>query len=386
VSTRWAILTGEYPPQSGGVSDYSRLLAQELAAAGDEVLVYAPPEARPTPRDRGVSVERLADHFGPRGLVQLDSHLHRSRPDRILIQYVPHAFGWKAMNVPFAAWVAGRAERHAPVWVMFHEVAFPLLWRPPQHALLCAVTRLMARLLAGAAERIFSSIVGWAPVLRRLCPMSTPAEWLPVPSNIPSHPGIPAVRSAPGTVIGYFGTFGPATTQLLEPALVSLLRRPDRTALLLGRGGIAYREGLAGRRPELAGRLVALGELPPEEIAMRLRGCDVLLQPFSDGISTRRTSAMAGLANGAPLASNLGALSEPMWSTLECVSLAKTPDAAELSAAVERVLSLSPEERAALGRRSAELYRSRFGIENTIRSLREEPAGERIFRPSHRLR
>ena len=42
--TRWAILTGEYPPQAGGVSDYTRLVAEGLAAVGDEVAVYAPPQ------------------------------------------------------------------------------------------------------------------------------------------------------------------------------------------------------------------------------------------------------------------------------------------------------------------------------------------------------
>jgi hypothetical protein len=33
----WAILTGEYPPQAGGVSDYTRLVARGLAECGDRV-------------------------------------------------------------------------------------------------------------------------------------------------------------------------------------------------------------------------------------------------------------------------------------------------------------------------------------------------------------
>ena len=39
---QWHILTGEYPPQPGGVSDYTRMVAEGLAAAGDEVVVWAP--------------------------------------------------------------------------------------------------------------------------------------------------------------------------------------------------------------------------------------------------------------------------------------------------------------------------------------------------------
>lgn len=110
--TRWAILTGEYPPQSGGVSDYTRLVAEGLAASGDEVAVYAPPQQiGPDPDCPGVQVRRLPDRFGLRGLRRLDRELANERPGRILVQYVPHAFGMKAMNLPFAAWVALRARR-----------------------------------------------------------------------------------------------------------------------------------------------------------------------------------------------------------------------------------------------------------------------------------
>ncbi len=42
----WQIVTGEYPPQPGGVSDYTRLVARGLAGAGDRVEVWAPPCGR----------------------------------------------------------------------------------------------------------------------------------------------------------------------------------------------------------------------------------------------------------------------------------------------------------------------------------------------------
>src|SRR5688572_25550617 len=103
MTTRWAIVTGEYPPQSGGVADYTALVARGLADAGDAVAVYAPRHSRGGDDSPGVPVVRLPDHFGPRGLLALDAALARGpRPDRILIQYVPHAYGWKAMNLPFA--------------------------------------------------------------------------------------------------------------------------------------------------------------------------------------------------------------------------------------------------------------------------------------------
>src|SRR5262249_5603390 len=166
------VLTGEYPPNAGGASDYTRIVARGLAAAGDDVRVYAPPCRGPAdPADSGVGVHRLPGRFGPRSLLALAQLLARSpRPDRVVVHYVPHAFGFKAMNLPFALWVSCRLRRIAPVWVMFHEVVFPFRWRPPTHALLGSVTRVMARLIAGAAERVFVSIPAWESLLTRLCP------------------------------------------------------------------------------------------------------------------------------------------------------------------------------------------------------------------------
>ena len=64
--TTWAVVTGEYPPQPGGVSNYTRQVCGGLAAAGDRVTVFAPPCRPPSVSDNGVSVVRLPDHFGRR--------------------------------------------------------------------------------------------------------------------------------------------------------------------------------------------------------------------------------------------------------------------------------------------------------------------------------
>jgi glycosyltransferase involved in cell wall biosynthesis len=275
------------------------------------------------------------------------------------------------MNVPFAIWVATRARRHAPIWVMFHEVAFPFHWRPVTHALLGTVTRAMARLVAGAADRVFSSIAAWGPLIQRLCPRAKKAEWLPIPSNLLEDRSIAAIRTSSGITIGHFGTYGPSTVQLLEPALISLLGASNRKAVLLGRGCVAFRDRFVAQYSSLADRLVSLGELPANELAAQLKGCDVLLQPFIDGISSRRTSVMACLSNGVPLVSNLGELSEPLWADLGCIGLAQRPNAVELITATEAILSMTPVERAAMGQRAAMEYRTRFSIENTISRLRD---------------
>ena len=378
---RWAILTGEYPPQTGGVSDYTRLVAEGLAAVRDEVAVYAPPRGiGPDSAPPGVRVRRLPDRFGLRGLRWLDRELARDRPDRILLQYVPHAFGLKAMNLPFAAWVAARAGRVAPLWVMFHEVAFPFVRRPLRHNLVAVVNRVMARAVAGAADRVLVSIPSWGQLLCQICPRARSAEWLPVPCSVATGADTGAVATVrfcyaldpASPLVGHFGTFGRLITDLLEPAIVGLLRTDPRArVLLIGRGSERYHSQVGVAQPDLAGRVTGTGELTPAEVAAHLRACDTLLQPYPDGVSSRRTSVMAGLANRVPVVTNLGALSEPLWAASTGVTVVPGPDPAALTAAAVEVLALPSESRLALGARGAELYRREFSLERTIGRLRE---------------
>ena len=83
-----------------------------------------------------------------------------STQERLVVQYAPHAFGLKAMNVPFCLWLLSMRSR-AP-WVMFHEVAFPFTRKQPaRHRALATVTHVMASIVAAAADRIFVSIPAW---------------------------------------------------------------------------------------------------------------------------------------------------------------------------------------------------------------------------------
>ncbi len=55
----WHIITGEYPPAIGGVSSYTQLVAEGLAAAGDAVHVWCPGETETGGGDaNGVTVHR----------------------------------------------------------------------------------------------------------------------------------------------------------------------------------------------------------------------------------------------------------------------------------------------------------------------------------------
>jgi glycosyltransferase involved in cell wall biosynthesis len=130
---------------------------------------------------------------------------------------------------------------------------------------------------------------------------------------------------------------------------------------------------LGERHPQIAARSWASGRLDPAAISSALRACDVLIQPYPDGITTRRTSAMAGLQHGIPTVTTAGTLTEAIWAESRAVALAPVNDAAAFAAAVAGLLGDSTAAQA-LGRRGADLYERHFSLERTIAVLRAGPA------------
>ena len=242
----WHLVTGEYPPDLGGVTDYSVRLSPVHSPIPRLGCMSGEPGTSQAHPHRWAG---LGSTGSPVGLVCMERSLdHFPGPRTILIQYVPHAFGWKAMNLPFVAWVLiRRVRRRDHVRVMFHEVACPWVRRPMRHNVLAAVHRVMAAVMLRACTRAYVAIPGWVPLLRRLGAGRVPIAWTPVPSDVPGEASTPAVaarraeltRGHPTAQVAcHFGTYGPSVTRDLGPVLRELLsRRPDIRALLLGAGG-----------------------------------------------------------------------------------------------------------------------------------------------------
>jgi glycosyltransferase involved in cell wall biosynthesis len=371
----WNILTGEYPPQRGGVSTYTQQVARGLADAGDRVIVWAPQVDGAGSNDRDVTVRRLPDTFGRRSLKILTSEFDR-KPSRILVQYVPHAFGWKGANLPFCHWLASRSRDR--IWIMFHEVgvSFDAAQSPLLNALAVA-NRIMARLAVRSAERAFISIPGWRPMLQ---PFATGKhamtfEWLPVPSGmavVGDTARVDAVRAQVGSghpIVGHFGTHPASIRMRLAEVIVRLAATTDCRVLLIGPRGTQLRDELIAGAPALRARLFATGPLSAADVSAHITACDVMLQPYPDGISTRRTSAMAALAHGVAVVTTLGWLTEPMWRAADAVMLAPAEDGAALADGV-RTLLMSETRRAQLAEAGRRLYDTSFDVRHTIAVLR----------------
>jgi glycosyltransferase involved in cell wall biosynthesis len=370
----WHIVTGEYPPECGGVGDYTRLVACGLADAGDVVTVWTPSARRAAPADCGVTIRLLPDRYGLRSLRLLSRELDPRATTRILVQYVPHAFGFKGGNLPFCVWLwLRRGDRP---WVMFHEVAYPLeAGAPLRRRALAVVNRMMARLVSRAAQRAFVSIPAWRPEIQALADPDTSIEWLPVPSTLPVVDDPLATRAVRERyagrrpLLGTFGTFGSQLREQLRRCLPAIAAASDTAILLLGRDSRLMADELTAEHPQLAERIGSTGSLTTEELSVHVGACDVMLQPYPDGVSTRRTSAMAALAHERALVTTTGALTEAFWALDHAAVLVPADDPSALAEAAVNLLA-DPARRASLGARALALYRGRFDVAHTVKALR----------------
>jgi glycosyltransferase involved in cell wall biosynthesis len=378
VSRCWAFITGEYPPQPGGVSDYTRQVAEALVAAGDEVHVFAPPCSQPDLSNQKVRVHRLSGRYSLPDLRALGQHLNRlPRRTGLVVQYVPQGFGCHGANLPLCGWLLAR--RRERLTVMVHEVAVDV---GPHESLrlnlLGILQRIMAGLLLLAADRRFIAIPGWRNRLRPVNWVRAKLEWLPIPSNVATtvdQEQVRLVRNRYGIpadvpLLGHFGTFH-QSAPLLESILPPMTEQISRCHwLLIGPRSQEFAADVMTRHPTAAGRLHATGRLSAVEVSQCLVACDVAVQPYTDGLSSRRGSTMASLALGVPVVSNRGHSTEEFWDSEGAVFIPADSGPEAFATAAIRILA-DTQLRAELSRRAADIYDRRFSLRHTVTRLRD---------------
>jgi glycosyltransferase involved in cell wall biosynthesis len=376
----WHLITSEYPPQPGGVSDYTFGVAAGLADEGDEVHVWCPANSGSQPQAPGVVVHRDLGSIRPADLRRLGRKLDRfPAPRRILVQWVPHGYGYRSMNVGFCFWLWNRARRRGDrVEIMLHEPYLRFRLGSFRQSAAALAHRLMTMILLQTTERVWTAIPKWEPLWRPYALGRKVAfQWLPIPSSIPivaSEIGATSVprREDAGEwiLIGHFGTYGPSVTDLLEPILLALAGDTVKQRfVLMGIGSKEFRDALVRKDPRMSDLVEATGALDPREVSRYISRCDLLVQPYPDGVSTRRTSFMAGLSHGKPVVTTTGILSEEFWSATGIVPLAQTGDL-ERFVELARQLRDDAHERVRLGHLARALYEERFDIKHVISSLR----------------
>jgi glycosyltransferase involved in cell wall biosynthesis len=376
----WHLVTPEFPPLMGGVSEHSRVLAAAAVHRGREVHVWTRSGALPA---KGIHVHTTLGTFAAADLALTDAALERYHgPRDLLVQWVPHGFGFRGMNVNFARWIAARAARGDRVDVMVHEPFvdyFGGSWLQPVRAVL---QRYMARTALGSARRVWMSIPGWEPRLAPMLAGTSPLRVLPVPGTIPVDRSAAAVAEvrrrllgSASRLIGYFGTGGRYAEAALEMAVRELAARRDNVAVVcIGQGS---REVARRLRPAAeAGShrdggdgvaIHATGALQLSALSHHLSACDVLLQPYVDGVSGRRTTTISALEHGIPVATTCGALSEPYWAETEAAAVVPAAAPHLLCEAASQLLA--GERNAHAKSAAAALYAARFAPEVALAPL-----------------
>ena len=386
----WHVVTGEYPPARGGVSDYTFAVANALANAGDDVHVWCPAvdDAGEGAALKGcatwsaVKVHSIAGSWSAGDLRRIDAALDLTpHPRRLLVQWVPHAYGRRSINLRFCRWVRGRARGGDVVDLMVHEPGLGFGEGSVAHNAAAAVHRVMLSLLLSHARRVWIAIPAWADTLRRCAVGRSDLEfrWLPIPSTIPVIRSTETVAQLKaqtltrrdGLIIGHFSTYPPNVRDALRDMLPGLLAQfPEAQVLLLGAGSEVAAQELRATTA-VATRIKASGQVGAESLSSHLQICDVMLQPYSDGASTRRTTLMAALAHGIPVVTTLGRLSEDFWRSSDAVSVTRAGDTMAMSRAVADVLR-DPAGRQRMSAAARTIYEQRFSLSHVVDTLRRD--------------
>ncbi len=336
---RILLITAHYPPAAVpcGVGDYTRCLRAALADAGNSTLVIT--SVRSHAGEPGTF--RVADGWGPQDLRRVLRLIRRERPDAVLLQYTPehYGFGFAFKLLPFL--VRTRAP-DARFITTFHTLV-----GERRRAKVSAV------LLAAGSHGAVSTHEELTDLFRRRLP-----RWrhklreIPIGANIPPSdlPRPEAARrlrarlavSGAVPLVGCFGFPGrgkgmdvllrsaAAVSAPFHLVFVAKTReedRPDRHDLE------ALAEDLG-----IGKRVHWLNELPHEEAARALAGCDLYGVPYDDGVSLRRGTLMAGWQQGLATVTTTPRFPSPIFADGDTVLLVPPRDPGALAAAIGRVL------------------------------------------------
>lgn len=360
------LITGEYPPDHGGVGDFTDQLAHALVDLGHQVHVItsSPQNSDPTsgvlePRDAAhpssqpaqLTVHRSIEgwRFGCwKQILKLSQDL---KLDVLDIQYQAAAYTMHpAINV------VPRRQRRPPVVVTFHDLKVPYLF-PKAGRLRWWVVRMLARRADGAIVTNREDELKLSGLQSQISNLTR----IPIGSNIPSvlPPGYDreAERSRRGIepddlLLGYFGFLNESKggEELIEA--LKLLVDQGLPAHLLKIGGRVGTSDPTNRAyADRVDRLIVdfglkervhwTGYVRPEQVSASLHATDVCVLPYRDGVSFRRGSLLACLAHGRAIITTRPAVPLPEIQDNETMLLVEPESPPALAQAVTQ-LAVNP--------------------------------------------
>ncbi len=322
---RIGLITGEYPPDQGGVGDFTHELGQALATLSHEIHVITSASHNLQPETRNsVVVHRSIHGWGWdcwRDISRLHDALHF---DVLNTQYQTAAYGMHSAINLLPLRLRTGTELCPHTVVTFHDLKAPYLFPKAGH-LRWWVNLVLARwsdaVVATNAED-FARLSTYS-FIRSL-------SLIPIGSNISPEPPADYDREAwradrglkpDDLLLSYFGFLNESKGgETLVRALARLVQStsniqyPISNIQLMMVGGkigssdptnVAYLKKIEGLIEELGltDEVFWTGYTPQPEVSANLLASDVCVLPYRDGASFRRGSFMAALAHGLPIVS-----------------------------------------------------------------------------------
>lgn len=347
------------PPVIDGIGDHTVHLASALSRVGCNVRIWtAQADCSPLP---GVEIRAVFDVDPPWKIRSLYEFILKDPPDWLFVQFNQFSYGRYGFN-PWLPLTLRKIRRKIPnvriAW-MAHEDFVPFInWR---FGVMTLWQRWQFWMLGRAADQVFFSVEGWAD--RYTSWFDAPVFSIPVGSNIPRvEMTKPEARAHVGLehdafVVGLFGTMGGARLlDHIREAIAALSSRNPHTCILyVGPDGDVVQDAFPFTR------VIDAGKLPAKDVSIHLTAMDMHLAPFTDGLSTRRGSAMAGLQHGVATVSNLGPTTDSTLASEHgnSVLLAPHGDRRRYAAYALQLLEDSA-MRARIGREGKALYDSNY--------------------------
>ena len=294
------MITGEYPPAMGGISDYTAHLVRALRARSLRVSVLT--AGAPRPVEDVTSVEGWTPH----GVAAIARALLEMKADVVHLQYQTAAFGMSPLVnlMPLLLKTHGVRARFVTT---FHDFRAPYLF--PKAGRLRGVANRV--LLAASDAAIFVNRSDLARTHR------ASASWIPIAPAIRPEEDHPDVRASTrarlgfdsdDVVVAHFGFINRSKgTDILVRAAADLLSNGLRLRLLFVGEPVGASDGTNAstvrEMRELADTLgmtdqvISTGSLAAADVSMALEAADMVALPFLDGASLNRSSLLACFAH-----------------------------------------------------------------------------------------
>jgi glycosyltransferase involved in cell wall biosynthesis len=355
---RIGLVTGEYPPDQGGVGDFSRELGRALVALGHDVHVltgrlrpthHETPTTSHAPRNTphtSPTVQRVVEGWRWGCWRSILAQAKDLELDVLNVQYQAAAYGMHP-----AIHFVPRQQASPPVVVTFHDLKVPYLF-PKAGPVRWRVVRMLARRADAAIATNREDYLRLESELPR-----DQLSLIPIGSNIPHAPPPLYDREAqrarwgvgpPDLLLGYFGFLNESKGgEELIQALALLVEQGVEAHLLMIGGRVGSSDptnrAYAQRVEDLIDRLGVrervhwTGYSSPKEVSAGLLATDVCVLPYRDGVSFRRGTLHACLTHGRALVTTRPAVDLPEVRDGENMLLAAPRDPQGLAGAASRI-------------------------------------------------